>query len=240
MSFENSKRKKKGLPEIEYTPKQQKDAYMEIYSSTIKILKNFSKFAPVYSMLGNVGTMSDYEMKKEEEKTGIKLPYMRANMNKIKDFHLVRNCLRKINGLKIGFLEYFVDTNWVREFKPGDFRKKMREAKKETNKAKRVLKWLGKNNLDILVCHQPPYGILDKVTGKYGAPKRFWGEHAGSKIILDYIQTKQPKYVFCGHIHEGKGKAKIGNSLVYNVGVSGDYAILDTEKNKIINSNFIK
>ena len=39
--------------------------------------------------------------------------------------------------------------------------------------------------------------------------------------MLDYIKKYQPKYVFCGHIHEGEGKAKIGKTEVYNLGVAG-------------------
>jgi len=227
--FENFERKKRGLPEKEYNSNQEKKAYMEIYDSTIKVIRNLSRFAPVYSLLGNVGTISDYEIKKQEQRIGIKLPYMRASMKKIKNFHLVRNSLRNINGLKIGFLEYFIDTCWVQKFKPGDYKKMLKQAKKETNKAKKILKWFGKNNLDILVCHQPPYGILDKVTGKYGAPKFYRGKHAGSKAILNYIKKEQPRYVFCGHIHEGKGKKKIGKTEIYNVGCCGNYVLLDIE-----------
>ncbi|MFQ5531940.1 MAG: hypothetical protein ACE5ES_04955 [Candidatus Nanoarchaeia archaeon] len=77
------------------------------------------------------------------------------------------------------------------------------------------------------MCHQPPFGYLDKVSGKFGAPKHWRGKHAGSKVILDYIKKHQPKYVFCGHIHEGKGKTKIGKSIVYNVGFNGDYVVID-------------
>ena len=81
-----------------------------------------------------------------------------------------------------------------------------------------VLKRFGE--IDILLCHQPPHGILDKVTAKF-APKHWKGKHAGSKTILDYIQKYHPKYVFCGHIHEGEGMRKIGASEVYNLGVCG-------------------
>jgi len=146
-------------------------------------------------------------------------------MNRIKDVNIVINNIRNINGLRIGFLEYFIDTCWVKEFKPGDYRKEMKKAKKETDKAKRVLKRFG-SGVDILICHQPPYGYLDKMMNKKG-PKHWYGKHAGSKVILDYIKTKQPRYVFCGHMHESKGKVNIGRSEVYNVGVSGDYILLD-------------
>jgi Icc-related predicted phosphoesterase len=86
-------------------------------------------------------------------------------------------------------------------------------------KAKKILNNFG--FLDILVSHHPPYGYLDKVSSKYNPPKPWIGKHAGSKTILDYIKKYQPKYVFCGHIHEGEGKAKIGKTEVYNLGVAG-------------------
>ena len=70
-----------------------------------------------------------------------------------------------------------------------------------------------------------PYKILDKVAAKF-APKNWQGKYAGSKTILKYIKNKSPKYVFCGHIHEGKGIKKIGKTQVYNLG-SGEYKILE-------------
>ncbi len=72
-----------------------------------------------------------------------------------------------------------------------------------------------------------PYGILDKVNGKFGAPKIWWGKHAGSKMILEYIKRYKPKYVFCGHIHEAVGKAKIGKTEVYNLGYNGNFLVFD-------------
>ncbi len=58
------------------------------------------------------------------------------------------------------------------------------------------------------------------------APKHWQGKHAGSKLILRYIKKAKPKYVFCGHIHEGKGKVKIGKAEIYNLGVCG-YKIIN-------------
>jgi len=100
----------------------------------------------------------------------------------------------------------------------------MKQARKQTKKAQRILTRFG-SELDILICHQPPYGILDRVTFP-GAPKHWRGKHAGSKVILKYIQKYQPKYVFCGHIHEGKGKKKIGKTEIYNLGVA-DHIIIE-------------
>ena len=218
--FENLKRKQEGLEELEYDEKISKKIYEEIFSSSIEVWRGLSKIAPTYSILGNVGMNMIYnsEVEKDEKKYGIKLPYMRKEMNKIKDFYFVRNVTRRVEGLRIGFLEYFIDTNWVQDFKPKDYSLKLKKAKKETDKAKRILKNFGK--VDILVCHQPPYGYLDKVSLKYNPPKDWVGKNAGSKTILNYIKKFQPKYVFCGHIHEGEGMAKIGKTEVYNLGVA--------------------
>lgn len=219
--FENVERKKKGLKELKYDGKANKSAYKEISDSTLDVLKYLSKFSPIYSILGNVGNnmIKDYKVKKNEKKYKIKLPYLGREIKKIKNFHLTINRLRKLNKLRIGFLEYFTDTSWIGEFKPSDYKNKMIRAKKQTDKARKILKRFEK--VDILICHQPPYGFLDKVSGKYGAPKSYIGKHAGSKVILDYIKKYQPKYVFCGHIHEGEGKVKIGKTEVYNLGVAG-------------------
>jgi len=145
--------------------------------------------------------------------------------NIYENFYLVKNVSRNIGNLRVGFLEHFNDVSWVKEFKPKDYSKELKRAKKESDKAKKVLRNF--KNIDVLVCHAPPYGILDEVSGKFGAPKHWWGKHAGSKVILDYVKKYQPKYVFCGHIHEGKGMKKIGKSIVYNVGFNGDYVLLD-------------
>ena len=223
--YENSERLKKGLEELEYDSKYRKAVHMEIHNSTLGILKYLSKFTPVYTIQGNVAIFTDFEAKEDSKKWRTKFPSTIKEIKKLGNVHLVKNRLRIINGLRIGFLEYFVDTCWVREFKPSYYRRNMKKAKKETDKARRVLKKF--KNIDILICHQPPYGFLDKV-GKMAL--RHWrGKHAGSKVILDYIRKTQPQYVFCGHIHEGKGMQKIGKTEVYNLGVAG-YKIFKVKK----------
>ena len=66
----------------------------------------------------------------------------------------------------------------------------------------------------VLVCHAPPSNTpLDEA-----AP----GLHFGSRAVRDYIETCQPTYCFCGHIHEGAGRSvRIGRTLAVNVGKQG-------------------
>jgi Icc-related predicted phosphoesterase len=223
--FENVERKKRGLEEIEENAKYSKDVYMEVHNSTMNVLKYLSKFAPVYTITGNVAVFTDAEAKKRGKKWNIKFPSTVREIKKLKNVHIIKNRLRVIKGVRIGFLEFFVDTNWVQDFKPSDYKKRMREAKKETEKAKRILRRF--NDLDIFICHQPPYGYLDKVDNP-AAPKHWQGNHAGSKAILEFVKKKQPPYVFSAHMHEGEGKTKIGKSEVYNLGVCG-YKILNLQ-----------
>ena len=59
----------------------------------------------------------------------------------------------------------------------------------------------------ILVVHTPPWSILDEVMGKF---------HAGSKNLLDFIRSKEPLMVICGHIHERPGVKQLGRTCVVN------------------------
>ena len=221
--FENSRRKKEGLPELKEDAKFEKAVYNQIHNSTIKVLKHFPRSVPVYTIQGNVGIYTDSEINKKNEKHGFNLKSTTGEIKKLGNISLAKNQIRIINGVRIGFLEYFTDVSWVKEFKPKDYGKYMRRAQKQTEKARRVLERFG--DLEILVCHQPPYGFLDTVNFP-GVPKDWIGKHAGSKAIRDYIKRRQPNYVFCGHIHEGEGKAEIGKTKVYNLGVGG-YRIVD-------------
>jgi Icc-related predicted phosphoesterase len=222
-AFGNMERRKKGLKEIELAMKEEKAIHMEIHDSTLGALRYLSQFASVYTIQGNVGIATLAEVRAQRKKSGINLPATRHVIDRMPNVSMVKNKLRILNGLRIGFLEYYSDISWVKNFKPSDYQKRMKRAREETEKARGVLKRFGK--LDILVCHQPPYGILDKVNFP-GVPKNWLGKHAGGKAILDYVKKYQPRYVFCGHIHEGKGMKKIGRTEVYNLGVCG-YKILE-------------
>ena len=103
---------------------------------------------------------------------------------------------------------------------------------KSKKRAQKLNKLLKENPYSILITHNPPYGIVDKA---------YNGKYVGSKIISNAIKKHKPKLVLCGHIHEAKGKGKIGKTEIYNLGWHGDYAVFDvTEKVKLIESNFLK
>jgi Icc-related predicted phosphoesterase len=226
-AFDRIKRAREGLPELERTAKEQKAIHEEVHSSTINVLKELSKYAPVYTLEGNVGIFTKSQVREDYEEFGIKLLCTRDKVDAMKNVHLVKNVVRNLGKLKVGFLEYYIDNSWVKEFQEKD-KGKIREAKKDTAKAKKVLERFGKSKIDILVCHQPPFGVLDRVNFP-GVPPHWKNKRAGGKAILDYVRKYQPKYVFCGHMHENRGNKKVGKTMVYNVGSLGESVLMDFE-----------
>lgn len=79
------------------------------------------------------------------------------------------------------------------------------------------------NNL-ILISHNPPKAqTVDSPVPNV---------HAGSQIFADFIAQTKPLAVLCGHIHEGCGVEKIGETVVVNPGplCEGKYAVMEIEK----------
>ncbi len=62
----------------------------------------------------------------------------------------------------------------------------------------------------ILVCHQPPYGTRnDLAQGRV---------HVGSQAVRQFIERRRPRICFTGHIHEGTGIDRVGETRVINPG----------------------
>jgi hypothetical protein len=65
-----------------------------------------------------------------------------------------------------------------------------------------------------LVVHFPPNKTnLDHVA---------FGRHAGSHALRAWVERTQPRYLFCGHIHECAGQSDVlGATQMFNVGKQG-------------------
>ncbi len=53
----------------------------------------------------------------------------------------------------------------------------------------------------VLICHTPP---KDTALDRAGE-----GKHFGSDAIREFIEREQPRYFYCGHIHEAAGQHAI-------------------------------
>lgn len=74
------------------------------------------------------------------------------------------------------------------------------------------------DDTDVLITHQPPYGIGDSV--KYidapGIPRKKNMEHLGCKALLDKVREIEPKLHVWGHIHSSSGFYRSGKTQMIN------------------------
>ncbi len=91
----------------------------------------------------------------------------------------------------------------------------------------RKLAWASiPNNLDFLITHVPPFGILDQaylyIPGGY--PDRSKKISTGNKLLREFVLEKRPKYHAFGHIHEAAGVHKEnGTTFINAANLNRDY-----------------
>lgn len=80
----------------------------------------------------------------------------------------------------------------------------------------------------ILMCHQPPYGVLDTPSHSE--------KHAGSQSVRKFIERVQPLICFTGHMHASVGMETIGKTQIINPGPiwqSNKYAYGEVENGEV-------
>ena len=78
---------------------------------------------------------------------------------------------------------------------------------------------------DVLVVHEPPWGLLDDVGG---------GRHIGFREHLDAMDRIQPKVLLCGHCHECPGLVIHRGTTVVNctLGSGGHGALVEVDRSQ--------
>jgi uncharacterized protein len=73
----------------------------------------------------------------------------------------------------------------------------------------------------LVLSHAPPWDVK--------VDRTFLGKHVGSHALREFIEIARPDLVFCGHIHEGRGIDRIGQTTVVNCGAAKDgfYALAE-------------
>jgi uncharacterized protein len=75
----------------------------------------------------------------------------------------------------------------------------------------------------LMVCHTPPFDCrLDRLMN---------GRPVGSPAVRTFIETHRPDVCVVGHIHEGRGVDRVGDTLVLNAGAcrDGGYIVVDDD-----------
>ena len=199
-----------------------RQAFLTAHQTALKLAAYLAGCCPVFIVRGNAD-LSNYDIRKFAHTFGVELPFLYQELMAIRGVRLIDNRLAEFKGLRIGGIKYFTDICWAEEFELVAIEKIRRRALQDTEKISRVLGRFGR--LDIMLTHVPPYGVLDRVDST-SIPPSWIGLHAGSRIILEYIRKQQPRYVFCGHIHESEGFEKLGLTEIYNLGM-GSYKIIE-------------
>jgi hypothetical protein len=79
----------------------------------------------------------------------------------------------------------------------------------------------------LMICHTPPYDThLDRLMN---------GQPVGSPAVRAFIERRRPQVAVVGHIHEGRGVERIGDTLVLNAGAlrDGGYVIVEDDGTRI-------
>ncbi|MBM3230308.1 hypothetical protein FJZ22_01475 [Candidatus Pacearchaeota archaeon] len=203
--FSNLERTAKGLPERIYSAEERERAFLESYETALSLSRYLASIAQTYTIYGNVENVHSKEKTEElSSEIGKRLPLLEEGLYK-EGCKVFNNEILEVAGKKIGGLEYFTDTL------------------ENEKRAQKILERM--ERVDLLITHQPPYGSLDKLSNP-NLPAELKGKRVGSRAIRTYIETMQPAQVFCGHVHEGEGKEKIGKTEVYNLGFCG-YKIVE-------------
>jgi hypothetical protein len=92
----------------------------------------------------------------------------------------------------------------------------------------------GSSGILVLVSHQPPRGTLnDRLSS---------GEHVGSVSVRDFIEKNRPAVCLCGHIHEGMGIDRIGETATVNPGPfrTGNLALIDVDGEGVVRVSIVR
>jgi len=210
---------------LKVTKEQMAEAYSETIETTEKVLSYFdSKGVKTFWVYGNVEKGTDEDI----IDNGL-------NIKKLSDLEfdnvqLINYGKIDLDGVSLVGIPYFREVEWLKDFQPEN-QEEIKQAEQKDKEVKSKLDSIG--NADIVLTHNPPYGVLDKVTNP-NAPEKWHGKLAGSHIMKDYIEKTKPKVVICGHIHEQKGIENIGNTKVVNTGEAGESYIIEINKDIII------
>jgi hypothetical protein len=77
------------------------------------------------------------------------------------------------------------------------------------------------DDLDILITHGPPLGILDTAQGSQG--------HGGCRELLEAVLNAKPRLHVFGHIHAGHGMLRTPDTIFVNASLLGDSSSLERE-----------
>ena len=208
-----------------------------------RVLKKLNALKiPVVTVLGNIDYPAADDLADVAKPKGKK--YWRWEMNREKSFIDILKKYENIHRIDYGFWKL---GDWVFIGARGHSNRG-RVKSKAYRKHKKILERLfkkfrreNKNRKVIFLTHNVVYKTkLDKASKK--AHEAVRGKHLGSKMFRRIIKKYQPVLHIGGHIHESRGKDKLGKTILVNPGAVHERkaAVLDISDKGKIKVKFIK
>ncbi len=224
-----------------------------------KILKYLDKFGkPIFMVAGNWDqSFGKTRIKNPDKNYYNQLKYFldshlgsRINLQLTKGIKNIKNCMFNcIEFKEVNFIGYGLSRgperirkNKEKEIGEAKFDKLKKSYKKVGDKLSNSYKKRKNKNLPtFFITHNIPYGTKLDI----GKDKKSYAykKHLGSTIARDFCRKFRPEICVGGHVHEGKGKDKIGKTVVVNPGYGKDAQVLieiNEEKRKIKRVKFIE
>ena len=206
------------------------------YSSGVKILKILKKFnKPIIATTGNWDPSNLGEVGFPKEKN----PFAKDFRNMVKRLKIIIADFRRFEYSGLNFVGYPRST--YPGMVTGEIEKRFSKKYDEHQEIFRRIKIdneryfkLFKKKVDrntIFVSHNSPYkSKLDIIES---GPRK--GFHYGSFLARRVIVELKPRLAICGHIHEGHGIQRIGDTLAVNTGSAkeGRAALIDYSETSI-------
>ncbi|MFT4311294.1 MAG: metallophosphoesterase family protein [Candidatus Woesearchaeota archaeon] len=209
-----------------------------------KLLKNLAKQKkPVYWIPGNWDGRKDRTHKEEktlyQRYSSLYNFFFEKTDKDLKDFENVENIHFKIKKLPYANLIGVGRTmhpEYTKEVLENLNEKEKEKLTKKYEKIKQKIRSLyekrDKTKPTIIISHNSPYKTkLDKINSP-GSPAH--NKHIGSTISKWMIKELQPDLFIGSHVHEAKGKIKIGKTTCVNTGFGPEINyVVDTKKMSI-------
>lgn len=218
--------------------KKYKELVLKDLSEGEKVLKKLNSLEiPVFTVLGNVDNPNPDDVIDMDE-VNKNRAHWKWEQERLNEFQKRIKKYPKIKRFDYSFEKFndYILIGMRGHSFPGKVKSKA--FKKHKLILEKLFKKFKKENQEgkvIFVSHNVPYNTkLDLVKSK-NAHKRAKNKHYGSKLAKRIVMKFQPSLCLGGHIHESKGKQKIGKTLAINTGSSGhgEATIIEINKGKI-------
>ena len=245
--------------EVELSEIIGKKKYKELVLEDLRrgevLLKKLNDLSiPVFTVLGNVDWGASDDISDKSKKRKKFMPNYDKKESFTKRLKKYKN-IKRFDYKALKFGDYIFVGMRGHSF-PGDIKSKA--FKKHQKKLERLFEKYKKENKEgklIFVSHNIAHNTkLDKISMKAvrniekSSGKKFSKKtlekkrHYGSKLAKRIVAKYNPILHLGGHIHEGKGKDKVGKTLCINPGEAskGEGTIINLEKGKIKSVKFVK